>query len=141
VLRRLHRVVLERLHEGGESDWSRVHLEGAPVPAQKGPATGLNPTARGKPGAERHLVTDGRGTSLGFCLSGANRQDGVMMAEALDAIPSRHNGQRRRRRPDKVPTYNADDARHRRQECRVRGTVQRIAGRGIEMSEKLGRRR
>jgi hypothetical protein len=116
VLRRLHRVLLERLHEGGEGDWSRVSLEGAPVPAQKGPATGLNPTGRGKPGTERHLVTDGRGTSLGFCLSGANRQDGVMMAEALDAIPSRHNGQRRRRRTDRVPTYNADDARHRRQE-------------------------
>ncbi|RYY07616.1 MAG: IS5 family transposase [Alphaproteobacteria bacterium] len=144
VWSRLHDVLLERLHAAGEIDWSRACLDSASVPAKKGgPATGPNPTDRGKPGTKRHLVTDARGTPLGFCLSGANRHDTVMMAATLDAIPSVRSGRRGRprRRPDKLHADKAYDARPRRQECRVRGIVSRIARRGIESSEKLSRHR
>ena len=71
------------------------HDEGRAI--HKGrPATGPTPTDRGKPGTKRHLVTDARGTPLGFCLSGANRHDTVMMAATLDTIPSARSGRRGR---------------------------------------------
>ena len=113
-------------------------------PGQKrGSATGPNPTDRGKAGTKRHLVTDARGTPLGVCLSGANRHDSVMMAPTLDAIPAVRNGRRGRprHRPDKLHADKAYDARPRRHECRARGIVPRIARRGIESSERLGRHR
>ncbi|CAO4163545.1 Transposase DDE domain-containing protein [Methylorubrum populi] len=94
---------------------------------------------RGKPGTKRHLVTDARGTPLGFRLSGANRHDSPMMAQTLDAIPPPRNG--RRRRPDKLHADKAYDAKVRRQECRARGIVPRIARKGIESRERLGRHR
>ena len=113
-------------------------------PGQKrGSATGPNPTDRGKAGTKRHLVTDARGTPLGFRLSGANRHDSVMMAPTLDAIPPVRNGRRGRprHRPDKLHADKAYDAEPRRHECRARGIVPRIARRGIDSSERLGRHR
>ena len=129
----------------GRADRLEPGLPGQRVrPGQKrGPATGPNPTDRGKPGTKRHLVTDARGTPLGLGLSGANRHDSLMMAPTLDAIPPLRNGRRGRprRRPDKLHADKAYDAKGRRQECRARGIVPRIARRGIESGERLGRHR
>jgi IS5 family transposase len=61
------------------------------------------------------------------------------MAPTLDAIPPVRNG--RRRQPDKLHADKAYDARPRRHECRARGTVPRIARRGIDSSASLGRHR
>lgn len=107
---------------------------------KRGPATGPNPTDRGKPGTKRHRVVDARGTPFGLTFTGANRHDSVMMAPTLDAIPPVRSGRRgrQRRRPHKLHADTAYDARARRQECRARGIVPRIARRGIESSEKLG---
>ncbi|TXN41390.1 IS5 family transposase [Methylobacterium sp. WL93] len=144
VWTRLHQVLLGRLYEVGQLDWSRASLDSASVPAKKrGSATGPNPTDRGKPGTKRHLVVDARGTPLGLTFTGANRHDSVMMAPTLDAIPPVGSGRRGRprRRPHKLHADKAYDARARRQECRARGIVPRIARRGIDSSEKLGRHR
>ena len=87
-------------------------------PSQKrGSATGPNPTDRGKPGTKRHLVTDARGTPLGFRLTGANRHDSVMMAATLDAIPPLRTSRRGRprRRPGKLHADKAYDHRRCRQ--------------------------
>ena len=48
---------------------------------------------------------------------------------------------RPRRRPDKLRADKAYDAKARRQECRTRGIVPRIARKGVESSERLGRHR
>ncbi len=97
----------------------------------------------GKPGTKRHLVTDARGTPLGVRLTGANRHDSPEMAPTLDAIPPLGTGRRGRprRRHDKLHADKAYDAKARRQECRRRGIVPRIARKGIESSQKLGRHR
>jgi transposase len=60
----------------------------------------------------------------------------------LDAIPpiKRPLG-RPRRRPAKLHTDKGYDAAHCRAACRERGVIPRIARRGIESSEKLGRYR
>ncbi len=96
--------------------------------------TGPNPTDRGKPGTKRHLVTDARGTPLGFLLTGANRHDSPQMVPTLDAIPPLNTGRRGRpgRRPDKLHADKAYDVKARRQECRARGIVLCIACKGIE---------
>ena len=108
-----------------------------------GAATGPNPTDRGKPGTKRHIVVDARGTPLGVTLSGANRHDSMALASTLDAIPPVRSGRRGRprRRPDKLHADKAYDHRRCRQECRARGIKPRIARRGIESSQRLGRHR
>jgi hypothetical protein len=65
-----------------------------------------------KPGTKRHVVTDARGTPLGFCLSGANRHDSPMLAPTLDAIQPLRTGRRERprRRPSKLHADKAYDA-------------------------------
>ena len=91
----------------------------------------------------RHLVTDARGTPLGLTLSGANRHDSRMLASTLDAVPGVRTGRRGRprRRPRKLHADKAYDHRRCRAECRERGIVPRIARRGIESGERLGRHR
>ncbi len=65
------------------------------------------------------------------------------MAPTVDAIPPLRNGRRGRprQRPDKPHADKAYDARARRRECRARGIRPRIARRGIERSDRLGRHR
>ena len=113
------------------------------VGEKRGSATGPNPTDRGKAGTKRHLVTDARGTPLGLVLTGANCHDSPLMAPTLDAIPPLRSGRRGRprQRPDKLHADKAYDAPVRRQECRARGITARIARRGIERSDRLGRHR
>ena len=110
---------------------------------QKGGAeTGPNPTDRGKPDTKRHLVTDRQGTPLGLTLSGANRHDSMMLAPTLDAVPGVRKGRGRpRRRPDKLHADKGYDHKRCRRECRARSVTSRIARRGVESSQKLGRHR
>ncbi|ALN73075.1 hypothetical protein M673_10120 [Aureimonas sp. AU20] len=118
-----------------------------PARQKGGSETGPNPTDRGKPGTKRHLVTDRQGTPLGLTLSGANRHDSMMLAPTLDAVPTVRNGRGRprrrrpRRRPNKLHADKAYDHKRCRQECRARSVTPRIARRGVESSQKLGRHR
>lgn len=66
-----------------------------------------------------------------------------MLAPALDAVPPVRSGRRGRprRRPAKLHADKAYDRRRCRRECRARGIVPRIARRGVESSERLGRHR
>ncbi len=63
-----------------------------------GGKTGRNPTDRGKRGAKRSVLTDGRGVPLGVALDGANRNDHKLMRETLEAIPVPRPRPTRRRR-------------------------------------------
>ena len=85
---------------------------------------------------------DGEGTPLGVIQSGANRHDSPILAPTLDAVPP-VRGRRGRplRRPDELHADKAYDHRRCRRECRARGIVPRIARRGTDSGEKLGRHR
>ena len=104
-------------------------------------AVGPNPTDRGKQGTKRHVVVDAKGTPLCAVLSGANVNDHLVLEEAIEAIPPIRNGKpgRPRRRPDKMHADKAYDFDVCRQALLERGIVPRIARRGIESSERLGR--
>jgi len=87
-------------------------------------------------------VVDRRGTPLGVRLSPANRHDSIMLAPTFDAVPGVRSGRGRpKKRPDKLHADKAYDHRRCRKECRARSIVPRIARRGVETSERLGRHR
>jgi transposase len=113
------------------------------VPRQKGgECTGPNPTDRGKPGSKRHVLVDTSGVPLALLLSAANVHDSRLFGPLIDAVPPvRQCAGRPRKRPAKLHADKAyDDARCRRA-CRRRGITPRIARRGVESSERLGRHR
>ena len=76
-------------------------------------------------------------------LTGANRHDSTVLAPTLDAVPPVRSGKRGRprRRPTKLHADKAYDNRRCRRECRERGITPRIARRGVESSQRLGRHR
>ena len=87
-------------------------------------------------------MVDGAGTPLGVTLSGANRHDSRMLAPTLDAVPGvRHGRGRPKRRPTKLHADKAYDHRRCRAECRARSIKPRIARRGVERNDRLGRHR
>src|SRR5215218_6576487 len=111
-------------------------------PRKKGGAkTGANPTDKGKKGTKRHLVSDRRGVPLAVALSAANVHDSMVFEELIDAIePIKHPGRGRpRKRPEKLHADKAYDDKKCKEALRRRGIKSRIARKGIEGSEKLGR--
>lgn len=76
-------------------------------------------------------------------LSGANVPDCKRLEAAVDAIPPVRNGKpgRPRSRPEKLHADKGYDYAFCRQALRQRGITARIARRGIESSERLGRHR
>jgi transposase len=113
---------------------------------QKGGAhTGPNPVDRGKPGSKYHLVTDRNGVPLAVALSAANVHDSLLLEPLIDAIPPivgrRGRPGRPRFRPAKLHGDKAYDYPEKRRALRRRGIAPRIARRGVESSERLGRHR
>lgn len=75
-------------------------------------------------------------------LSAANVHDSRMMLETVDAIePIKRRVGRPRKRPAKLHADKAYDSQPLREELRRRSITPRIARRGIESSERLGRHR
>jgi IS5 family transposase len=108
-----------------------------------GQKAGKNPTDKGKQGSKRHVVVDRRGVPLCVIHTAANVHDSKVLEEAVDAIspirkPSRG---RPRKRPKKLHADKGYDFPRCREALRKRGITPRIARRGIESSEKLGRYR
>src|SRR3954470_7052368 len=103
ILQQLPPAPADTRGRAGRIDWSRCPLDSASVPAKAGgAATGPNPTDRGKPGSERHLVVDRQGIPLAVLLTAANAHDSTVLEEALDAVPPvRQPRGRPRRRPKK----------------------------------------
>ena len=82
------------------------------------------------------------GRPLASCLSAANRPDAQVFPALLDRIPpiTRPRG-RPRRRPDKLHADKAYDTPACRAVLRQRHITVRIARKGIERSDRLGRHR
>jgi transposase len=143
IWQRIHHELLNWLGQLGALDWRRASLDSGSVPAKRGgPLTGPNPTDRGKAGTKRHLVVEGQGLPLAVKVTAANAHDGPVFEPLLDAIPPiRARFGRPRRRPEKLHADKAYDARHCRAYLRRRGIKSRIARKGIDSSERLGRHR
>ena len=95
---------------------------------------------RGRAGTKRHQAVDKNGLPLATGLSGANVPDGQKLLAVVDAIPFvRGKRGRPRHHPEKVHADKAYDDKKLRHGLRKRGIEPRIARRGMESAEKLGR--
>ncbi|WP_451991450.1 IS5 family transposase [Azospirillum argentinense] len=143
VWERLHRVLLDRLGYANAINWDRAAVDSASVPGKKGgEETGPNPTDRGKPGSKRHILVDANGIPLALRISPANRHDSKLLEALVDAVPAiRQCAGRPRRRPAKLHADKGYDFAHCRRALRQRAIIPRIARRGVESSERLGRYR
>lgn len=144
VWRRLHQVLLERLAEAGQLDWSRAAIDARSLAAKRGgECTGPNPTDRGRPGSKHHILVERQGIPLVMGLSAADMHDSQGFETLLDAVRPVHSGQegKPRRWPHKLHADKAYGSVRCRKACEDRGIVARIARRGIESSQRLGRYR
>lgn len=110
-----------------------------------GEKAGPNPADRGKQGSKRHLVVDRQGVPLAIEHSAASIHDSKMIEEAVDAIrpirgPRGRSG-RPRKRPKKLHADKGYNFARCRKALRKRGIKSRIARRGVDSSERLGRHR
>ncbi len=97
---------------------------------------------RGRAGTKRHQAVDKNGLPLATVLSGANVPDGKRLLATVDAIPFvRGKRGRPHHRPEKVHADKAYDDKKLRRGLRERRITPRLARRGIESGEKLGRYR
>ncbi len=82
------------------------------------------------------------GLPLAQLLSGANRHDSIVFENLIDAIPPiRQPNGRRRKRPAKVHADKAYDSPRCRSALSQRHIKIRIARKGIDSSQRLGRHR
>jgi transposase len=97
---------------------------------------------RGKYGSKIHMLTERTVLPLSIGISGANLHDSQALEPLVRGIaPVRSRRGPRRRRPAKLHADKAYDYAHLRRWLRSRRITPRIARRGIESSERLGRHR
>jgi len=102
--------------------------------------TGPSPVDRGKPGSKIHVLSDREGLPLAVAVSAANTNDNQALKPLVRAVPAiRSRRGPRRRKPVKLHADKAYDSAEARAWLRGRGIVPRIARKGIESSERLGR--
>ncbi|MFD8927503.1 IS5 family transposase [Streptomyces mirabilis] len=142
VWAKLHRLVLDELGSRGRLDWSRCAIDSVSVRALKGQLTGPNPTDRGKKGSKIHLIVDRQGLPLSIGISAANLHDSQALIPLVRGIPPiRSRRGPRRRRPGKLHGDKGYDYRHLRRWLSSRGIRHRLARKGIESSQRLGKHR
>ena len=88
-------------------------------------------------------MVDRTGIPLAVTITAANLHDSMVFEELIDAIESikRPGRGRPRKRPEKLHADKAYDDKKCARALRRRGIKRRIARRGVESSEKLGRHR
>ncbi|WP_406340582.1 IS5 family transposase [Streptomyces sp. NBC_01578] len=97
---------------------------------------------RGKYGSKIHLITERTGLPLSVAISGANLHDSQALIPLVQGIPPiRSRRGRRRRKPAKLHADKGYDYSHLRRWLRQRGIQHRIARKGVESSQRLGRHR
>ena len=88
------------------------------------------------------IVVDARGIPLVVLVSGANRHDSVMLERCIDALPAvKGLSGKPRRWPSKLHADKGDDYARCRAHLRSHGIKSRIARRGMESSQRLGKHR
>jgi IS5 family transposase len=142
VFDRLQQLLLDELGAAGLLDWSRVSVDSASVRAVRGDLCGANPVDRAKPGCKWHLAVERAGMILSLLLGAANRPDQELVEEVVGDIPMLATPTGGRRcRPERVHADKGYDERHCRAWLTRRGIKVRIARKGVEPKDRLGRHR
>ncbi|MFJ3300081.1 IS5 family transposase [Streptomyces bacillaris] len=130
-------------HASADPSWTGFrHTAGEHAGSEKGDLTGPNPVDRGKYGSKIHLITERSGLPISVGISGANLHDSQALIPLVKGIPPiRSRRGRRRRKPGKLHAAKGYDSAHLRRWLRERGITHRIARKGVESSQRLGRHR
>ncbi|OKJ18434.1 transposase [Streptomyces sp. CB02130] len=97
---------------------------------------------RGKPGSKMHVLSDANGLPLIVGVSAANTHDSLALKPMVTGNQTRHDPHRGRHfKPQRLHADKAYDVPHLRKWLRGKRIGVRIARKGIESSERLGRRR
>jgi len=100
------------------------------------------PHQTGASESKLHLASEGSGLPLAVLVTAANTPDAAVFAALLEDIPKVQTpADGRRCRPDKCHADKAYDQRRCRGYLTRRGIKVRIARRGVESSQRLGRHR
>ncbi|MFE6946649.1 IS5 family transposase [Streptomyces chartreusis] len=139
---RLHEAVLHRLEDVGLLDLSRVVLDSAHVRAKWGEHTGPSPVDRGKPGSKVHVLSDRAGLPLVVEVSAGNVHDSHGLKLMAAGLQTKHDPYRGRHfQPGKLHADKAYDIPELRRWLRRKHITPRIARKGVEPKERLGRHR
>jgi transposase len=104
--------------------------------------TGPSPVDRGKPGSKIHALSDHAGLPLSVAISAANTHDSCALKPLVMAIPAiKSRRGPRRRKPGKLHADKAYDHPGLRSWVAHQGIRVRIARKGIDSNEKLGKHR
>ncbi len=97
---------------------------------------------RGKPGSKMHVLSDANGLPLVVGISAANVHDSLALKPVVAGHQTRHDPHRGRYfKPQRLHADKAYDVPHLGKWLRGKHIGVRIARKGIEPSERLGRRR
>lgn len=97
---------------------------------------------RGKPGSKMHVLSDANGLPLVVAVSAANTHDSLALKPMVAGHQTRHDPHNGRYfKPQRLHADKAYDVPHLRKWLRGKRIGVRIARKGIESSERLGRRR
>ncbi|MEU2791207.1 IS5 family transposase [Streptomyces sp. NPDC007100] len=140
---RLHKAVLHQLDDAGLIDVTRVVLDTAHVRAkQGGEHTGPSPVDRRKPGTKMHLLSDANKLPLAVVISAANIHDSDGLKPTVAGLHTQHDPHRGRYfKPQRLYADKAYDVPILRRWLWGKHIGVRVARKGIESSERLGRRR
>ncbi len=96
---------------------------------------------RGKPGSRMHVLSDADGLPLRVGLSAANTHDSLALKPMLSHFHMGHESHATESKPGRLHADKAYDVPHLRRWLWGKHIGVRIARKGIESSERLGRRR
>ncbi|WP_128092703.1 IS5 family transposase [Streptomyces afghaniensis] len=140
VWERLHQKVLQLLDERNLVDLSRVVLDSAHVRAKVGGEhTGPSPVDRGKPGSKMHVLSDANGLPLRVGVSAASTHDSQALKPVLSHFHMGHESHAADSKPKRLHADKAYDVPHLRRWLWGKRIGVRIAAKGIDSSERLGR--
>lgn len=97
---------------------------------------------RGKPGSKMHVLSDANGLPLVVGVTAANTHDSVALKPMIMGHQTRHDPHRGRHfKPQRLHADKAYDIPKLRKWLRGKRIGVRVARKGVESSERLGRRR
>jgi transposase len=139
----LLQVLLERLDEAGQIDWSRAAVDSSFSRAFGGvEGSGKNPTDRGRPGVKHHALVDGHGIPLAGDITPANTPEIKELLPLVDSAGPLDNATDvPKHRPKKIYGDRAYDSEPHREKLRARGIDPKLAKRYTEHGSGLGKYR
>ena len=107
---RLHQVLLQRLDDVDQIDWSRAAADSTFARAFGGvEGSGRNPTDRGRPGVKQHVLADAQGVPLAGDISGANVPEIKELLPLVDDAGPLDEAGEPQHRPEKLYADRAYD--------------------------------